>query len=166
VVDLDVQSTDGSGFQVYTMLSRTSTQYFESASAAQDVTCYNKDASKLTGSGSKITVEIICRNLFYSCPIRYYLTTRCIEGGSSGSSGSSPTERPTERPTKRPTERPTKRPTSGSGGYSPTKRPTPSRSYSPTGFSSGKESSSALSLSVSGGIAGIVAAATAAILAA
>jgi hypothetical protein len=158
VVDLDVQSTDGSGFQVYTMLSRTSTQYFESASAAQDVTCYNKDASKLTGSGSKITVEIICRNLFYSCPIRYYLTTRCIEGGSSGSSGSSPTERPTERPTKRPTERPTKRPTSGSGGYSPTKRPTPSRS--------GKESSSALSLSVSGGIAGMVAAATAAIVAA
>ncbi|CAF1003028.1 unnamed protein product [Adineta steineri] len=79
VSSLNVQSKDGSGFQVYTMDDPSVSSYYTAGSINSTVTCFNKGSGfNVGGVKSQIYVVIRCKELFRSCSLHYSISLTCI----------------------------------------------------------------------------------------
>ena len=84
ISELKIQSTDQSGFQVYTKDAPSSTEYYIAGSSASTVTCFNKgDGIVVGGKYSHIYVIIQCKEWIQSCKIRYTVEITCRQTGTT-----------------------------------------------------------------------------------
>ena len=78
VSTIDVQSTDGSGFQIYTMDDPSDTVYYSAGSTATTVSCFNMGSGvTVGGQKSRIYVIIRCKSSIRSCSLRYSIRLIC-----------------------------------------------------------------------------------------
>ena len=84
VSDIKVQSTDGSGFQVYTKDDPSSSTYYVAGSTTSTVTCFNMGSGFLVGGQqSRIYVIITCEEWFKSCSVEYNIDIVCTQIGTT-----------------------------------------------------------------------------------
>ena len=84
VSDIKVQSTDGSGFQVYTKDDPSSSTYYVAGSTTSTVTCFNMGSGFLVGGQqSRIYVIITCEEWFQSCSVEYNIDIVCTQIGTT-----------------------------------------------------------------------------------
>ena len=78
VSTINVQSTDGSGFQIFTMDDPTGTTYYTAGSTTTTVTCFKMGSGVVVGGQkSQIYVVIKCRNSLNSCSLKYSIDLIC-----------------------------------------------------------------------------------------
>lgn len=78
VSELKVQSTDGSGFKVYTKDDPSSSEYYPDASTTSTATCFNMGDGFVVGVRyPRIYVIISCEEWIQSCDIRYTVDLVC-----------------------------------------------------------------------------------------
>ena len=79
VSELNVQSTDGSQFQIYTKNDPSGAAYYTAGSTTTSVTCFDIGNGRLVGGQkSQIYVVMNCKNWIQPCPLRYSITLVCI----------------------------------------------------------------------------------------
>ncbi len=92
ISNLDVMSTDGSSFTVYTKDTVSSSTYYNLGSSASAVTCFDSPfGQNVGGLANTISITFICQNIIESCPLNYGATFSCITTGGGGGTVASST---------------------------------------------------------------------------
>lgn len=87
VSELNVESTDQSGIQIYTKDDPSSSQYYTAGSSTSTVTCFKMgDGFVVGGQKPRIYVIIQCKQWFQSCPIQYTIDIICTKIGTTSTS--------------------------------------------------------------------------------
>ncbi|CAF0967507.1 unnamed protein product [Adineta steineri] len=91
VSSLNVQSKDGSGFQIYTKDDPSELSYYTAGSINSTVTCFNKGSGfNVGGVKSQIYVVIRCKELLRSCSLHYSISLICIPITATSTARSTP----------------------------------------------------------------------------
>ena len=115
VSEINVQSTDQSGFQIYTKDDPSSSESYTAGSTTSTVTCFNMgDGFVVGGRQPRIYVIIRCEEWSQPCSVRYTIDLVCTHVGttSTAKSTSISTIKPTSVSTIKPTSISTIIPTS------------------------------------------------------
>jgi hypothetical protein len=104
---INVQSTDGSGFEVYTRDDPSGSAYYVAGSTTSSVTCFKMgDGIVVGGQNPQIYVVIKCDSLFQPCKVRYSMRLTCVRIATT--STPKPTLSSTVKPVRPPTVPPVK----------------------------------------------------------
>jgi hypothetical protein len=91
VSSINVQSTDGSGFQISTMDDPSDTTHYTAGSTNSLVTCFKMGSgSNVGGQKSRIYVVMRCRNGLKPCSLRYSIRLICRSVAATSTSKSTP----------------------------------------------------------------------------
>lgn len=86
ISNLNVMSTDGSTFTVYSKDTSASTTYYTAGSSPNAITCFPSTfGENVGGLANTISVTFNCQNFIESCPLNYGVMFSCIASSSSSS---------------------------------------------------------------------------------
>ncbi len=84
VSELNVESTDQSGIQIYTKDDPSSSEYYTAGSTTSTVTCFKMGGGFVVGARKpRIYVIIECKEWFQSCSVRYTISLVCRSVGTT-----------------------------------------------------------------------------------
>lgn len=83
VSELNVESTDGSGFEIRTTNDPSETTFYTAGSTTSSVTCFDMGNGRFVGGQkSRIYVVLSCKNWIQPCPLSYSIRLVCIPTGT------------------------------------------------------------------------------------